>query len=89
MLNLTKKNIIMDTESLTTFLEYRRLVVKSENISKKMEEFQDKIKDLLYSKDGRISDVFLDSIELWSEIYDLHLDMLMLENKIVEILKNK
>lgn len=79
----------MDTESLTTFLEYRRLVVKSENISKKMEEFQDKIKDLLYSKDGRISDVFLDSIELWSEIYDLHLDMLMLENKIVEILKNK
>ena len=79
----------MDTESLTTFLEYRRLVVKSENISKKMEEFQDKIKDLLYSKDGRLSDVFLDSIELWSEIYDLHLDMLMLENKIVEILKNK
>ena len=79
----------MDTESLTTFLEYRRLVVKSENISKKMEEFQDKIKDLLYSKDGRVSDVFLDSIELWSEIYDLHLDMLMLENKIVEILKNK
>ena len=79
----------MDTESLTTFLEYRRLVVKSENISKKMEEFQDKIKDLLYSKDGRISDVFLDSIELWSEIYDLHLDMLMLENKIVKILNNK
>ena len=79
----------MDTESLTTFLEYRRLVVKSENISKKMEEFQDKIKDLIYSKDGRLSDVFLDSIELWSEIYDLHLDMLMLENKIVEILKNK
>ena len=79
----------MDTESLTTFLEYRRLVVKSENISKKMEEFQDKIKDLLYSKDGRLSDVFLDSIELWSEIYDLHLDMIMLENKIVEILKNK
>ena len=79
----------MDTESLTTFLEYRRLVVKSENISKKMEEFQDKIKDLLYSKDGRLSDVFLDSIELWSEICDLHLDMLMLENKIVEILKNK
>ena len=79
----------MDTESLTTFLEYRRLVVKSENISKKMEEFQDKIKDLLYAKDGRLSDVFLDSIELWSEIYDLHLDMLMLENKIVEILKNK
>ena len=54
-----------------------------------MEEFQDKIKDLIYSKDGRLSDVFLDSIELWSEIYDLHLDMLMLENKIVEILKNK
>ena len=79
----------MDTESLTTFLEYRKLVVKSENISKKMEEFQDKIKDLIYSKDGRLSDVFLDSIELWSEIYDLHLDMLMLENKIVEILKNK
>ena len=79
----------MDTESLTTFLEYRRLVVKSENISKKMEDFQDKIKDLLYSKDGRISDVFLDSIELWSEIYDLHLDMLMLENKIVKILNNK
>ena len=79
----------MDTESLTTFLEYRRLVVKSENISKKMEEFQDKIKDLIYSKDGRLADVFLDSIELWSEIYDLHLDMLMLENKIVEILKNK
>ena len=79
----------MDTESLTTFLEYRRLVVKSENISKKMEDFQDKIKDLLYSKDGRISDVFLDSIELWSEIYDLHLDMLMLENKIVKMLNNK
>lgn len=79
----------MDTESLTTFLEYRRLVVKSENISKKMEDFQEKIKDLLYSKDGRISDVFLDSIELWSEIYDLHLDMLMLENKIVKMLNNK
>ena len=79
----------METESLTTFLEYRRLVVKSENISKKMEDFQDKIKDLLYSKDGRISDVFLDSIELWSEIYDLHLDMLMLENKIVKMLNNK
>lgn len=79
----------MEKESLATFLEYRRLVVKSENISKKMEEFQDKIKDLLYSKDGRISDVFLDSIELWSEIYDIHLDMLMLENKIVKMLNNK
>lgn len=79
----------MEKESLATFLEYRRLVVESENISKKMEDFQEKIKDLLYSKDGRISDVFLDSIELWSEIYDLHLDMLMLENKIVKMLNNK
>lgn len=73
----------MDTESLATILEYRRLVVKSENISKKMEEFQDKIKDLLYFQKGSLSDVYYDSMVLYDEMYDLHLDMFILENKII------
>ena len=71
----------MKPESRNLFNEFKTLTDRSEAVANRLEKLQDN----LYGKIS--SDDYNEMTEIWSEMYDLYTDHLMMQSNLIDNLK--